>query len=125
MSLRSQKMTSIPDLKKMKSTVCFYSSGKLERREIKTQHQQESKKIELQKETNQHLTANHEEFAKISKHMENQNTMIQNQTKMFETLMEFIKGKNTMTEQIEDNITIDDDEQEEQKRMEDKRKNEH
>ena len=44
---------------------------------------------------------------------------------MFETLMEFVKGKNITTEQMEDNITIDDDEQEEQKRMEDKRKNEH
>ena len=58
-------------------------------------------------------------------HMENQNTMIQKQSLMFKTLMEFFKGKNNTTEHMEDNITIDDDEQEEQKRMEDKRKNEH
>ena len=107
------------------STTTSLPSGKADRKDNRLQQQKnnlDTKKLdsqtELRNDMNQHLIANQKQLEKIDKHMENQSTM-------FLTIMEFFKGKNNTSEKMEDKITIDSEEQEEQKRMEDKRKNEH
>ena len=72
--------------------------------------------IDLQKEMNKHLIANHEE---ISMFMKQQNIM-------FLPIIDIkVNDNNIMPVQVEDKTTIDDEEQEEQKKIDDKRKNEH